>query len=175
MHVLVTAASRHGSTAEIAAAIRGHLVDRGLDASLLDPDRVTTLQPYDAVVLGSAVYAGRWTKPARELVERVADQWSECPVWLFSSGPVGDPLKPDDDTVDVAATMETTGARDHVVLPGRVDRSLLGFGERAIVRALHVPDGDFRDWAAVEDFARTVAESLHAEVEETADSDGAMA
>ncbi len=160
MHVLVTAASRHGATAEIAAAIRGHLVDAGLDASLVEPDRVTTVQAYDAVVLGSAVYAGRWTKPARELVERIGDEWAHLPVWLFSSGPIGDPPKPDDDTVDIADTMTATGARGHVVLPGRLDRSLLNFGERAIVGALRAPDGDFRDWEAVAAFAESVAESL---------------
>jgi menaquinone-dependent protoporphyrinogen oxidase len=54
MRVLVTAATRYGATAEIAAAIA-----EGVDG-------------YDAVVVGSAVYAGHWLKPVRELVERHA-------------------------------------------------------------------------------------------------------
>ena len=52
MKVLVTAASRHGATAEIAAAIGEALTARGLQASVVDPGAVTNLEGYDAVVLG---------------------------------------------------------------------------------------------------------------------------
>lgn len=68
--VLVCAASRHGSTAEIAAAVCDQLQQRGLRARALPPAEVTTLGGYDAVVLGSAVYAGHWQQPALDLVDR---------------------------------------------------------------------------------------------------------
>jgi len=48
------------------------------------------------VVLGSAVYLGQWMKPARELAERSAGAIASRPVWLFSSGPIGEPAKPAD-------------------------------------------------------------------------------
>lgn len=60
MKVLVTVATRHGSTAEIADVIVRVLHLRGLDADEVHPGSVHDISGYDAVVLGSAVYAGRW-------------------------------------------------------------------------------------------------------------------
>jgi menaquinone-dependent protoporphyrinogen oxidase len=68
----VTAASKHGSTDEIAAVMGRQLTDEGLHVTVLRPDEVSDLVGYDAVVLGSAVYGGHWLEPARTLVE-VAD------------------------------------------------------------------------------------------------------
>jgi menaquinone-dependent protoporphyrinogen oxidase len=94
MRVLVTAATKYGATAEIAAAIAEVLDEHGLEATMLSPEEVKGVDGYDAVVIGSAVYAGHWLKPARELVERHATTTlAGRPVWLFSSGPVGDPPK----------------------------------------------------------------------------------
>jgi menaquinone-dependent protoporphyrinogen oxidase len=100
-------------------------------------------------VLGSAVYAGHWLKPARELVGRLGTVVADRPVWLFSSGPVGDPPKPEEDPVDVAEILTATRARDHRVFAGRLVRRQLSFPERAIVSALCVPEGDFRDWPEI--------------------------
>jgi menaquinone-dependent protoporphyrinogen oxidase len=161
MKVLITAASKHGSTTEIAWAIRGHLVEEGLQTVVIHPDEITELVGYDAVIVGSAVYAGRWLKPAKELVERLRSELGDIPVWLFSSGPVGDPPVPtDEDAVDVADVAAATGARDHRLFPGRIDMSTLGFAERALVRALRVPAGDFRDWPAIGAWSKQIAAEL---------------
>lgn len=160
MKVLVTAASKHGSTAEIAAAIAEQLRLAGLHVEEADPAHVMSLADVDAVVLGSAVYAGHWMAEAKELVERLGAGLRERRVWLFSSGPVGDPPKPDEDPVDVVEVMEQTGAVAHLVLAGKIDKALLGFGERALVAALRAPVGDFRDWVAIRGFADDVADAL---------------
>jgi menaquinone-dependent protoporphyrinogen oxidase len=162
MRVLVTAASKHGATAEIATWIAEGLVAAGLDVEVHDPDDVATLAGFDAVVLGSGVYAGRWLDPAKQLAERLTADLVRRPVWLFSSGPVGEPLKPEDDPVDAAPMRELTAARDHRVFPGRVERKRLGLGERAIVAALRVPDGDFRQREPARAWAREIAGSLAA-------------
>lgn len=160
MKVLVTAASKHGSTTEIAEAIGRHLTDAGLTVEVTGPKQVHDLADYDAVVLGSAVYAGHWLDPAKELVERLRDALSSRPVWLFSSGPIGDPPAPEEDAVEVADIVEATGARDHCVLPGNVDMERLRLPEKAIVRALRVPVGDYRDWDAVATWATAIAGAL---------------
>ena len=160
MRVLVTAATRHGATAEIAAAIGEVLAGRGLDATVAAPEQVKGVDGHDAVVLGSAVYAGHWLKPVRELVGRLGTVLADRPVWLFSSGPVGDPPKPEEDPVDVAEILTATGARDHRVFAGRLVRKRLSFPERAIVSALRVPDGDFRDWPEIRQWADEIADAL---------------
>jgi menaquinone-dependent protoporphyrinogen oxidase len=69
--------------------------------------------------------------------------------WIFSSEPIGDPLKPDETPVDVSEMLPLTGAREHRLFGGRIDKHGLGFGERAILAALRVPEGDFRPRADV--------------------------
>jgi menaquinone-dependent protoporphyrinogen oxidase len=105
MKVLVSAASRHGATSEIAEEI-----GKALRVDVRPAEQVSSVEDYEAVVLGSAVYAGRWLQPARELAERHAGALSERPVWLFSSGPVGEPPKPaEEESVDVSGILEITG------------------------------------------------------------------
>lgn len=164
MRALVTAASKHGSTREIAAAIHQHLVAHEVPTDLLEPEDVTDLSGYDAVVLGSAVYAGHWLEPAKELVDRLDDQLAERMVWLFSSGPVGTPPRPDEDPADVAGLMFATKARQHRVFPGKIDKDQLGLAERAIVKALRAPVGDFRDWESIERWADEIATTMGVQV-----------
>jgi menaquinone-dependent protoporphyrinogen oxidase len=159
MKVLVTAATKYGATGEIAQAIGEVLREHGLDTTV-GPPGDATVDGYDEVVIGSAVYAGHWLKPARELVERSRDALAARPVWLFSSGPVGDPPKPEEDPVDVAAIVAATGAREHLVFAGKLVRRQLGFADKAIAVALRVPDGDFRDWTEIRRWAAGIAEAL---------------
>jgi menaquinone-dependent protoporphyrinogen oxidase len=163
MKVLVTAASRHGSTQVIADAIGEALKAAGMEVAVEPPDEVLSVDGFDAVVLGSAVYMGRWLEPAKRLAQRCASGFAARPVWLFSSGPMGEPPKPAEDPVDVAPMMELTHAREHRVFPGAIDRSTLGFAEKAIVAAVRAPEGDFRPWDQIESWARSIARALHPE------------
>jgi menaquinone-dependent protoporphyrinogen oxidase len=160
MKVLVSAASRHGATAEIARAIGDVLIAGGIEADVLRPEEVMTVAPYDGVVVGSGVYAGRWLDPAKNLIARESAGLSSKPVWLFSSGPIGDPPKPEEEPTDVARLRDSTHAIDHRVFPGRLDRRQLGFAEKAMVAVVHAPDGDFRHWDAVADLAVSIARQL---------------
>jgi len=160
--VLVSAGSKHGATAEIADFIGETLARRDLDVTVAKPEEVANLIGYQAVVLGSAVYAGRWTDSAKDLAQRVAATPSPD-LWLFSSGPLGDPPKPDEDPVDVSEIMEATSARGHRVFAGKIDKSKLSFGERAIMIAVRAPEGDFRDWDEITAWAESIADTIEAE------------
>src|SRR5215204_53294 len=80
MKVLVSAASKYGATSEIAEKIantlrealseRGGLGGDDVVVDVVSAEQVGSVEDYDAVVLGSAVYAGHWLESARELVER---------------------------------------------------------------------------------------------------------
>jgi menaquinone-dependent protoporphyrinogen oxidase len=160
MRVLVSVASRHGSTSEIGTAIARVLEAAGIQVDVVDPELVTSVEPYDGVVLGSAVYAGRWLASVRGLVDREIDRLRERPVWLLSSGPIGNPPRPDQVTPDATAIHDRIGAVDHQVFEGRLDRSRLGIAEKLIVSAVRAHPGDYRPWDAVVEWARWIAAAL---------------
>jgi menaquinone-dependent protoporphyrinogen oxidase len=161
MRVLVAAASKHGATRGIAEAIGKGLRERGLEADVVRAEDVDGLDAYDAVVLGSGVYAGHWLEPAKRIVERHAADLPTRPTWLFSSGPIGEPPKPaEDKAVVVDELVEKAAARGHRVFAGALDKSKLGLGEKAIVLAFRTPEGDFRDWAAIDAWAEEIARTL---------------
>ena len=161
MRVLVTASSKHGATAEIAAEIGTILGEHELDAAVVPIEDVEDVGGFDAFVLGSAVYAGRWTGEARRFADRHAGELASHPTWLFSSGPVGDPPKPDAGAaVKLDDVIARTCAREHRLFAGRLDRSRLGLGERTVVRMVGAPDGDYRDWGDVRAWAGAIAAAL---------------
>ncbi len=170
MNVLVAYASKHAATAEIAGLITERIRRRGLQVEEASVDEVTTLETYDAYVIGSAVYTGHWLKPARRLIDRFRNDLPGKPVWLFSSGPIGEPPKPDGDPIEVGEIVEAIGVRDHRVFAGRLDKSLLGFGERAMITAVKAPEGDFRDWEAIREWADGIAQELAEAADTTAPS-----
>jgi len=160
MKILVSAASKHGATAEIAKAIGDTLTAAGHEAVVLPPDVVTSLAGYDAVVLGSGIYVGHWLDAAKDLVERLGGELAARPVWLFSSGPIGDPPKPEEDPADLPELMAATGARSHRLFAGLVDKSRLGLGEKVILAAVRAPEGDYRSWDEIRAWAEEIAAAL---------------
>jgi menaquinone-dependent protoporphyrinogen oxidase len=164
MRVLVTVASKHGATAEIASAIADKIRESDIAVDLLAPEAVGEVETYDAVVVGSAVYAGHWLQPARAFVDHHAAQLAQRPVWLFSSGPIGDPPKPEAELAEIEPMLRRLGARGHRTFPGRLDPAALGFVERAVTAALRAPHGDFRDVNEIRSWAAGIAESLRPKV-----------
>jgi menaquinone-dependent protoporphyrinogen oxidase len=164
MTILVSAASKHGATTAIADALAARLKASGQDAVVHDPESVTSLEPYEAVIAGSAIYMGRWLPVARDFVDRHEAALRERPAWVFSSGPLGEPPQPDAEPEETLAIAQRIGARDHRSFAGKIDRDDLGFLERTIIRAVKAPEGDYRDWDAIIGWADQIAEVLNAGV-----------
>jgi menaquinone-dependent protoporphyrinogen oxidase len=161
MNVWVISASKYGSTREVAAAIGARLGAADRQVRVLDAGEVDGFNGADAVVLGSAIYAGHWLKPARKLLEGHVEELSSRPTCLFSVGPLGDPPMPEEVGPEgISEAIEATHARAHQVFAGKLDRAALSRVERLMVRALHAPEGDFRDWEAIRTWADSVAAAL---------------
>ena len=161
MQVLVAVASRHGSTHGIANAIAQELQALGVAADVRRLDEVPDLENYDVVVLGSAVYMGNWESAANQFLQRHQSRLLTMPVWLFSSGPVGNDDRPGQgDPPKVVEIARLTHARGHQMFAGKLDRHDLSFGERLVVNVVHAPDGDFRDWSAIRSWADEIGAAL---------------
>ncbi len=162
MKMLVAVSSKHGSTREIAGSIAATIRDAGIEVEVAEAQDVGSVTPYDAVIIGSALYMGRWMGPARELVNRSAEALRTRPVWLFSSGPMGRDIVDPADAAEGTKLLELVGARDHRVFAGKADKDAFGFAERMVVRMVKSPYGDYRDWPAIRAWAMSIAEELAA-------------
>jgi menaquinone-dependent protoporphyrinogen oxidase len=161
MQVMVACASKHGSTEGIAQAIADRLRQQGHDAVAERVANVADLHGVQAVVLGSAVYAGSWMHEATEFAEGNADVLSTMPVWLFSSGPLGTEIHDEEEQPrQLPELTRVLHPRDHRVFFGALDHDKLGFGERMMVKAVNAPQGDFRDWDAIAGWADEIARDL---------------
>jgi len=153
--VLVAASGRHGATYELAQAIGAVIAAHGLSVDVRHLEEVENASAYDALVLGSAVYMGRWTKEARSFLDRHERTIATRPTWLFSSGPIGESGE-----FDASQLVEATGAREHRLFGGRLIRAFLGRRERAVTAVLHAPEGDYREWAVVTAWATAIARTI---------------
>jgi len=165
MNVLVAYGSRLGSTKEIAERIAARLRDRGIETTISSVEARPTIDLFDAVVLGSALYAGQWLDSARRFVLDNEPGLLARPVWVFSSGPVGKWVSPEpsppESVLDLVAAI---GARDHRVFAGALDAWTIDdadfpFIERVVAKRF-VPKGDFRKWDEIEAWADEIADEL---------------
>jgi menaquinone-dependent protoporphyrinogen oxidase len=159
MRTLVTAASRHGSTTEIAAVLADTLRSNGVEVDLAAPGVVHELTGYDTIILGSAIYFGRWMKEAEDFAERFSDALRIRQAWLFSSGPIGPDNCSDGVPTDVTSLLEKTGAVEHRSFSGKLDRRVLGLGEKLASRIVHPPEGDFRNRNSVRGWAESILDT----------------
>jgi menaquinone-dependent protoporphyrinogen oxidase len=172
MSILVGYASKHGATREIAERIAEVLTLAGQHAQARPVQKAGDLGGYEGFVIGSAAYLGHWRKDATAFVMSNRDLLSRRPVWLFSTGPLGT-QDTDANGVDVRAAAEPKDIpgfreaihpRDHHVFFGALDPGKLTFAEKTLrklpaARAI-MPEGDFRDWAEIEDWARSIGQQL---------------
>jgi len=167
--VLVAYATKYGATAEIAEKIGQVLKDAGQGADVLLVKEVRDLSPYDAVVLGSAVYLAGWRKEAVKFLEKYEGELAERPVWLFSSGPAGegDPVELLDGwrfPEKQQPIADRIQPRDIAVFHGRVDVEKLNFLEKYMINTVKSPVGDFRDWDGITAWAEAIADELRGAV-----------
>jgi len=161
MNMIIIVGSKHGSTRAIAEAVGDELRNCGVDVSIADADAADiSLHGYDAAVVGSAVYIGHWMKDARTFLDANRASLRKMPLWLFSSGPLGDTSKQPDDLAEVRAFADDVHARDHKVFAGKLDKDDLSFAERAAIRIVHAPYGDAREWDEIRSWARNIAAEL---------------
>ena len=161
--MLVAYGTKHGATAEIAEAIAKALTAAGLAVDVERARHVRSLARYRAVVLGSAVYAGRWRGDALRLPRR--RELRDRDVWLFSSGPVGED-KGDPQQLErltkptrVEKIAADLGVHEHVVFGGMVAEDA-GFIRKKIARKIPPALRDRRDWDAIDAWAQSIAAAL---------------
>lgn len=154
--ILVAYASKAGSTAEIAAAVGQTLSASGVSVDVLPVQKVSGLQDYSAVVLGSAVRMGQWLSEATKWVEANQAALQSLPVAAFSVHL----LNLGKDETSRAAREAYTAPLHQLISPcaetffaGKMDLSKLSFFDRTLSKMMKAQDSDLRDWNAVHTWA----------------------
>ena len=163
--VLVAYATKYGATTGIAEKIGQVLRAAGFAVDVKPAGQAGDPTAYQAVVLGSAVYIGKWRKEAAQFLKANEKTLAQRPVWIFNSGPLGEgnaaeqagdlgfpkSLRPIAGRINV---------RDVAVFFGAVDLEKLNPLERWMFKNVKSPIGDFRDWDAITAWATGIAGAL---------------
>jgi menaquinone-dependent protoporphyrinogen oxidase len=159
MRVLVTWGSKRGGTEDIGRTIAEALRGRGFEVVAFPAGRVGRLAEFEAVIVGGALYAGRWPAAVRRFVSRRAADLQKVPVWFFSSGPLDDSADRAEipPTPQVSVLAERVGALGHVTFGGRLSPDAKGFPASAMAKK---KSGDWRNSERIRAWADELAEAL---------------
>jgi menaquinone-dependent protoporphyrinogen oxidase len=159
MQVLVAYGSKRGGTAGLAAMVGRALEAAGVTADVRPASKVHSLDGYDAVIVGGAIYGTHWHHEARRFVRRLAPELSQRPVWMFSSGPLDDSAAQHDipPVAQARKAMELCHARDHTTFGGRLSPYARGVPAHAMAKN---KAGDWRDEAQVISWVNALLKQL---------------
>ena len=160
--VLVAYATKLGATAGIAEAIGAELSAAVTPVDVRDVTEVGSIDEYDAVVLGSAIYLRRWRPEAVQFLRKYADELGDRHVWLFHSGPVGpDREQTQEMPANVHRLARRIGAAPATTFAGRLEPATAkGFLAGRMARS--DTGGDYRDWETIRAWAADVSAAIHA-------------
>lgn len=162
--ILVTYASRNGSTAGVAEAIGKTLAEYGDDVDVLAMDEVQDLRPYRAVVAGSAIQGGQWLPEAMrfvhthraELAGKPFAAFLVCMTLAMKNGEyreqVSGWLAPVRAQVRPVSEGLFAGALDIRKIPSMGDRMKFWISVKMGVWS----EGDHRNWQAIQAWARNL-------------------
>lgn len=165
VNILVTYASKHGATAEIAQTIARVMKTFEFEVTARRVGYIESVSEYDVLILGSALYLGDWIPEATDFLYQHQEELKNKRVWLFASGPTGegDPLDLlDGDFIsdELAPLIEIIAPREIKLFKGKIDLRRLPPEERRIVKAAKVARGDYRDWNAIGAWAEEIGRKL---------------
>ena len=164
--ILVAYASKYGSTGGVADAIGRELCNRGAAVDVCMLKNIGDLNPYRGVVVGSAIYRGKWLPEAADFVERNRGVLRQVPVAYFLvCMTMREPTE--ENRRKVLVYLDPVLKAVPQVQPvkvgtfaGALDYSNLSLPIKAIMNLKGATEGDFRDWTAIRAWAEGLCSPL---------------
>jgi len=157
--VLVTYASRAGSTMEIARTIALEFEKRNFEFEILPIKQVKSLKGYSHVVIGSAIRMGSPLPEVTRFIEEHRSEFQGIPLASFA---VHLQHGGEDEASQKALVAYLDPIRNQVRImheayfTGVYDPAKVSPLERLMGKMVKTPVGDFRDWAAIKDWSQSI-------------------
>lgn len=156
--ILITYASKCGSTGEVASAIGKTLAQTGVRVDVLPVKKVTNLSDYQAVFVGSCIRMGKWLPEAANFVGENLAILQRVPTAYFTVCATMIEDTPAKRTraagfIEPVRAVLTPAAEGYFA--GKVDPNSLSFIENISLQAKGVPQGDFRNWDKITNWAQS--------------------
>lgn len=157
--ILIAYASKAGSTGEIAARIGAALSTRGLPVDVLPVGKVTALDAYSTVILGSAIRIGAILPDALKFIQanQAALETKNFSVFIGCMT-----LNEDNEETrkTVSAYLDPVRAlvkpASEGMFAGVIDPKKVGLIDRLVIKMVKAPTGDFRKWDQIDAWAQAV-------------------
>jgi menaquinone-dependent protoporphyrinogen oxidase len=158
--VLVTYASKYGSTGGVAYAIGKELCSKDVATDVVLIKNAGNVGSYQGVVIGSAIYMGKWKSEAVDFVKKNSEILRQVPVAYFlvcmtlsrrTEKNQAEVLSYMDPIVKAVPEIKPVGMG---TFAGALDYNNLSWLNKKILKSKGTPEGDFRDWNAIRTWAR---------------------
>jgi menaquinone-dependent protoporphyrinogen oxidase len=158
--VLITYASKYGSTGGVADAIGKELCSKEVAADVVLIKNAGNISSYQGVVIGSAIYMGKWMSEAVDFLKKNKDILRQVPVAYFVvcmtlSQPTeknrAEALSYMDPILKAVPEIKPVAIG---TFAGALDYNNLSWLNKKILKSKGTPEGDFRDWNAIGAWAR---------------------
>ena len=161
--ILVTYASRAGSTAEVAEAIGKTLAESGAQVDVIPMNDIKDLSVYRAVVAGSAIRGSKWLPEAIQFMQTYRSALAQKPFAMFTVCITMAMTNAEKYRAGVAGWVAPVRALvkplDEGYFAGMLDFNKLPVNWDTLMLRLTValgifPRGDHRDWNAIRNWAK---------------------
>ncbi len=163
-NILVAYATRHSSTAAIADRISEVLYGLNHKIDLKYVENVTSIEEYDAVIVGSAIYEFNWLPVAKDFIERFKQPLAEMPVaYFFGCAALKEDTEKNQETVLIYINPVLRKYPDIVPVDigrfgGSVDFDRLNDFDAMVIRFIGVRESeDWRNWEKIGAWAEKVS------------------
>jgi menaquinone-dependent protoporphyrinogen oxidase len=158
--ILVTYATRAGSTAEVADFISKQLIEQGFSVDLQPVKQVNDLSGYQAVVMGSPIRMGKWVGEANQFLQNNNDVLSKMPTAAFTVclPQIEDHQQAFDGYLTQIKAFHTPN--EAAFFLGKMALEKLSFLDRFISKTLKAKEQDLRDWEKIGAWAQALPNTL---------------
>lgn len=157
--VLVAYSTKAGSTAEVATKIGEIISQRGFGMDVIPLSAVKDLSTYNTVILGSAIRVGnvlpemtKFIEKNQEILKQKAFSTFFVCMTLIENTP--ESLQTVSAYLEPIRTLIKPASEG--MFAGVLSLKKLGMVDRMLAKMVKIPEGDYRQWALIEEWAKNV-------------------